>query len=165
MCFFVLFHYCCSHARVLGKTLVHEFPISYSHAEWYLLFSRNDMIEIVEESPVKKITLIITVYRQTMLKTDTTILFFSWNCRVMMSCVCHLISHSKYKCHSCHWSEKFVTFFIQVAVFKNALFSNSVCSFIERIIKLIYTCCFRCTIHIPRFLRLWILFFTVIKCA
>ena len=39
VCFFVLFDSCCSHARVFGKTLVHEFPISYSHTEWYLLFS------------------------------------------------------------------------------------------------------------------------------
>ena len=39
--------------RECGKTLVHEFPISYSHTEWYLLFSRNDMIGMVEESPVK----------------------------------------------------------------------------------------------------------------
>ena len=31
-CFIVLFHYCCSHARVLIlQILVHEFPISYSH--------------------------------------------------------------------------------------------------------------------------------------
>ena len=41
ICFFVLFDPCCSHARVFGKTLVHEFPISYSHTEWYLLFSRG----------------------------------------------------------------------------------------------------------------------------
>ena len=27
-----------AHARVFGKTL-HEFPVSYSHTEWYLLFS------------------------------------------------------------------------------------------------------------------------------
>ena len=37
--FFILFHSCCSHARVFGKTLVHEFLISSSHTEWYLLFS------------------------------------------------------------------------------------------------------------------------------
>ena len=37
-CFFVLFHSCRSHAGVFGKTLVHEFPVSYSHTEWYLLF-------------------------------------------------------------------------------------------------------------------------------
>ena len=35
--YFILF--CCSHAQVCGKTLVHEFPISYSHTDWYLLFS------------------------------------------------------------------------------------------------------------------------------
>ena len=29
----VLFHSCCSHARVFGKTLVHEFPISCIHSE------------------------------------------------------------------------------------------------------------------------------------
>ena len=36
--FFVLLHSCCSHEQVFVKTLVHEFPISYSHTEWYLLF-------------------------------------------------------------------------------------------------------------------------------
>ena len=53
VCFFILFHSCCSNARVFGNTFVHEFPISYSLIEWYLLFSRKDMIEMVEESPVK----------------------------------------------------------------------------------------------------------------
>ena len=28
-----------AHARVFGKTLVHEFHMSYGHTEWYLLFS------------------------------------------------------------------------------------------------------------------------------
>ena len=37
LCFFVLFQ-CCSHVLVFGKTIVHEFPISYSHTEWYILF-------------------------------------------------------------------------------------------------------------------------------
>ena len=32
-CPIVLFHSCCSHAWVFGKTLVHEFPVSYSHTE------------------------------------------------------------------------------------------------------------------------------------
>ena len=30
LCFFVLFHPCCSHAPVCGKTPLHEFHISYS---------------------------------------------------------------------------------------------------------------------------------------
>ena len=34
--FVILYHACCSHPRVFGKTLVHEFSISYSHTEWYL---------------------------------------------------------------------------------------------------------------------------------
>ena len=40
---FVLFHSCCSHEQVFGRTLVHEFPIFYSHTEWNLLssFCRN----------------------------------------------------------------------------------------------------------------------------
>ena len=41
-CFIVLavpIRFCCSHARVFGKILVHEFPISYSHTEWNLLSS------------------------------------------------------------------------------------------------------------------------------
>ena len=37
-CYIILFHSCCSHARVFGKTFVHEFHISYSHTEWYLFF-------------------------------------------------------------------------------------------------------------------------------
>ena len=40
-CFFILFHSCCSHARVFGKPLVHEFPMSYSHTECYLFFSAS----------------------------------------------------------------------------------------------------------------------------
>ena len=45
-----------SRARVFGKTPVHELPISYNCTESYLLFSRNVMIEMVEESPVLKRT-------------------------------------------------------------------------------------------------------------
>ena len=40
-----LFHSCCSHARVFGKTLVHEFHISYSNTEWYLLFRTVQLYE------------------------------------------------------------------------------------------------------------------------
>ena len=47
------YHSCCSYARVFGKTLVQEFPISHGHTEWYFLFARNDMVEMVEELPVK----------------------------------------------------------------------------------------------------------------
>ena len=36
---FVLFHSCCPHAKVFGKTLVHKFSISTSHTEWYYIFS------------------------------------------------------------------------------------------------------------------------------
>ena len=54
VCLFVLFHSCSSHARMFGKTLMHDFPISYSHAERYLLYSRNEMIFEVEESHFKK---------------------------------------------------------------------------------------------------------------
>ena len=39
VCLFVLFNSCCSHARVFGKTLAHEFQISYCHAELYFIFS------------------------------------------------------------------------------------------------------------------------------
>ena len=41
ICFFILFHSCCSHAWVFEKTLVHEFLIFYSHTEWYLRFSET----------------------------------------------------------------------------------------------------------------------------
>ena len=39
VCLIVLFHSCCSHAWVVGKTLKLEFPLSYSHTEWYFLIS------------------------------------------------------------------------------------------------------------------------------
>ena len=39
VCPIVLFQSCCSHSRVFGKTLLHEFIISYSHTEWYFLIS------------------------------------------------------------------------------------------------------------------------------
>ena len=44
VCFFILFHSCCSHAQVFGKTLVLEFPMSYSHTEWYLPFLRGEIV-------------------------------------------------------------------------------------------------------------------------
>ena len=54
ICFFILFHSCCFHARVFGKTLVHEFPISCSHNEWYLLFLRGEIVlALAEASPIK----------------------------------------------------------------------------------------------------------------
>ena len=42
---FILFYSCCSHVRVFGKTLVNEFLISYSHTEWYLLFTDRALHE------------------------------------------------------------------------------------------------------------------------
>ena len=44
LCFIVLFQSCCSHAQVFGKTLLHEFPIFYSHTEWNLLSSGTNTI-------------------------------------------------------------------------------------------------------------------------
>ena len=44
LCFIVLFLSCCSYARVFGKTLLHEFPISYSHTEWNLLSSGTNSL-------------------------------------------------------------------------------------------------------------------------
>ena len=53
-CFFVLFHFCCSHARVFGKALVHEYLISCGHTEWYLLFSRSEIVlTLAEALPIK----------------------------------------------------------------------------------------------------------------
>ena len=34
---FILFHFCCSHDRVFGKILLHEFHISSPRTEWYLI--------------------------------------------------------------------------------------------------------------------------------
>ena len=45
-CYFVLFHSCGSNARVFGKTLVHEFLISYNHTEWYLFFFPTVQLQV-----------------------------------------------------------------------------------------------------------------------
>ena len=42
LCFYVLFHSCCSDAQVFGKTLVNEFHILYIHAGWYLRSSLGE---------------------------------------------------------------------------------------------------------------------------
>ena len=40
------------------KTLVHEFHISYGHTEWYLHFSRVEIVfTSAEASPIKNVTL------------------------------------------------------------------------------------------------------------
>ena len=39
ICLIVLFHSCGSYARVFGKTLLQELPISNSYIEWRFLFS------------------------------------------------------------------------------------------------------------------------------
>ena len=41
-CFFVLFHSCCYHSRMFGKTLLHELHIFYSHTEWYIHLLLSD---------------------------------------------------------------------------------------------------------------------------
>ena len=53
-CFMVLFHSCCSHVRMFGKILVHEYHISYGHTEWNLFISRGEIVlYLVEASPIK----------------------------------------------------------------------------------------------------------------
>ena len=54
VCLIVLFRSCCSRAWVFGKTLVHEFPMSYSHTEWYLLFfARRNSRSFVYQNQIK----------------------------------------------------------------------------------------------------------------
>ena len=47
VCFFILFCSCCSHTRVFGQTLFHEFPVSYGRTELYLfsLCENNKWLE------------------------------------------------------------------------------------------------------------------------
>ena len=47
--FFILFHSCSSHARVFGKTLLHEFPISYYHSG----FSPTVHLQVHKENPAR----------------------------------------------------------------------------------------------------------------
>ena len=55
LCLFVLFYSWCSHAQVFGKTLEHEFHISYIHAERYLLYSLCKSNENLIRSALKLI--------------------------------------------------------------------------------------------------------------
>ena len=61
VCFFILFHSCCSYARVFGKTLLHEFPVSYSHTEWYLLFRSVKAMNNLKLSAIKQILLLLLI--------------------------------------------------------------------------------------------------------
>ena len=57
VCFFILFHSCCSHAQVFGKTLVHEFPIAILNAT---LFFRSVMaMNNWKRSGIKQIILLL----------------------------------------------------------------------------------------------------------
>ena len=49
ICLFILFHSFCSHARMFLKTLMDEFPISYSHTEW------DHRVDSVIESSLEEI--------------------------------------------------------------------------------------------------------------
>ena len=41
-CFFVLFHRCCSHVQVFGKTIVHDFLISIAILNVLIFFAREN---------------------------------------------------------------------------------------------------------------------------
>ena len=58
LCVFDLFQSCCSHEQVL-RTLVHEFYIFYSHAEWKLLVSLSKTEEFWKYSFGKLISKIL----------------------------------------------------------------------------------------------------------
>ena len=62
VCFVVLFHSCCSHARVFVEILVHEFYISYSHTEWYLFFAKRHDWNGRRVVPCPKLFIIIKLF-------------------------------------------------------------------------------------------------------
>ena len=52
--FLVLFHSCCSYARMFGKMLVLEFHVSHSHSGWCLHYSLGEIgIALAESLPIK----------------------------------------------------------------------------------------------------------------
>ena len=54
VCFFILFRLAVLMRECLRKHFLYEFPISYSHTEWYLLFSRGETaLASAEASPLK----------------------------------------------------------------------------------------------------------------
>ena len=59
-CFRILFHSCCSHVQVFGKTLVHEFHIPNSHTEWYLFFTHGATTRAHFVSGAKKLKFLCT---------------------------------------------------------------------------------------------------------
>ena len=55
--FFTLFRHCCSHSRVLGKILMHEFPISYSYTAWSIFFHSVKAMTNWKRCAIKQIQL------------------------------------------------------------------------------------------------------------
>ena len=55
VCFFILFHSWCVHERAFGKTLGHEFRISYSHTDWYLFFRSAKLMNNWKQRAIKQI--------------------------------------------------------------------------------------------------------------
>ena len=45
--------------QMFGKTLVHEFPISYSHTEWYFFFRSVKAMNNWKRSAIKQILLLL----------------------------------------------------------------------------------------------------------
>ena len=57
---FILFHSCCSHAQVFGKTLANEFPISYSY-HWIVHFFAKWHDRNIPRAAWQKRTIIIII--------------------------------------------------------------------------------------------------------
>ena len=52
---------------MFGKTLVHEFPMSYSHTEWYLPFSRGEIVyrpkvRLSKSNLTNKLTVLLSIF-------------------------------------------------------------------------------------------------------
>ena len=86
LCFFILFHSCCSHTQVFGKTLVHEFHISYSHTELYLLFRSMEAMKNWKPSAIKLIRLkyqLDTMHKK--IKKITSVLIAPQKCQLKLT--------------------------------------------------------------------------------
>ena len=83
LCFYVLFHSCISNAQVFGKTLVHEFHISYSYTECYLLISLSENGDTIWKQSAVKLTK--ELYTNSIIPETRVWLFVLWKVLELLS--------------------------------------------------------------------------------
>ena len=99
---FVLFHSFCSHSQVFGNTLVHEFPISYSHTKYGTRFFRHCNYSIRCESTNTDALVnqqFQTNFNQSMMPNDKKIYIYTFERNISdLRCDMTTLKRQQHKC-------------------------------------------------------------------